>query len=578
MRFTNSVPAILATGFMLISSACAGVLPQSNADADTAEPLSIVDQSSTTPTIAPGETATGETGTGETGETGPTTTVTGETGETSETGETDPTTAPAPVQDPQVNQTLARYVGWQDPGYHSTDDRELRTDDWIEVHPENGRQRVVCTPSPISIPPRQLDDFPAFGFLGDNVMPGLVVEGRSVASGDLRVLPLDRAPFTLRSSLASANPTVVVENPNSGTVAEAVATLKRDADPRLGGVDVTAADINYGMTETHSFEQSSLDLGVSLRYRSRLVSAGLETDYSQQESVERHTITVRMVQRQLTLSIVDDVFTQPGQYFAPTVSTADVQALENQGAIGADSPPMVVDRVVYGRVMYFTMSSTKVSSAQDLRVAIEAVKGRYEGEGQVNASHIKTINESEIQMVAYGGDQTLATNAIRSGDISLFFGPANPTAASPLTFGLRTLGGAPVLLSETADVQQLSCQRTPEPYEFSFNITEVQGRLRVYVNGHDLADVRDNNPVIGRKVDGTATLGGDRLNSRLNLGSNDVELRYTNLGCDNRFVVSVNNGSTSTNFFHPDKNRCIGEGDLTMTFTIDTTTGEVTSP
>lgn len=552
MRITTSVTTIVAAGFMLVSSACAGALPQSTAGTGTAEPLPIVDPSSTVPT----------------------------TTATTVTSETAPTTAPAPVQDPQVNQALARYVGWQDPGYHSTDDRELRNDDWVEVHPQNGRQRVVCTPSPISVPPRQLDEFPAFGFLGDNVMPGLVVEGRSVASGDLRVLPLDRAPFTLRSSLASANPTVVVEDPNSGTVAEAVATLKRDADPRLGGVDVTTADINYGMTETHSFEQSSLDLGISLRYRNRLVSAGLETDYSQQDSVERHTITVRMVQRQLTLSIVDDVFTQPGQYFAPTVSTADVGALENQGVIGADSPPMVVDRVDYGRVMYFTMSSTKVSSAQDLRVAIEAVKGRYEGEGQVDASHIKTINESEINMVAYGGDQALATDAIKSGDISLFFGPANPTAASPLTFGLRTLGGAPVLLSETADVQQLSCQRTAEPYQFSFNITDVQGRLRVYVNGGEVADVRDDNPVIGKKVDGAAIVEGNRLNGKLDAGSNVVRLRYTNLGCDNRFKVSVHNGptvkgsSSIESFNHPYTNEC-REGDLSMEFTVDTTTGAV---
>ena len=55
----------------------------------------------------------------------------------------------------------------------------------------------------------------AFGFSGDDVLPGLVVDGSAVETGDLRVLPLARAPLTLRSSLASANPTVLIEAPDS---------------------------------------------------------------------------------------------------------------------------------------------------------------------------------------------------------------------------------------------------------------------------------------------------------------------------------------------------------------------------
>ncbi|MDH4279512.1 MAG: thiol-activated cytolysin family protein, partial [Acidimicrobiia bacterium] len=239
-------------------------------------------------------------------------------------GDGSTTTAAPAVQDAAVSQILSGYTTWNDPGLHVPDDRNLQPDQWFDDASPNGREKVPCAPSVLPTVVRELDEFPAFGFSGDDVLPGLIVDGSAATSGNIRALPLARAPFTLRSSLASANPTVVVESPNSGTIAEAVSTLKRDADPRLGSIDVTQSDIKYDSSETHSFEHSSLEVGVSLRYRNRLASAGLDADYSQERSVERHTITVQMVQRQLTLSMVDDAVSSPGQYFDAGVTGAEI--------------------------------------------------------------------------------------------------------------------------------------------------------------------------------------------------------------------------------------------------------------
>ncbi len=488
------------------------------------------------------------------------------------------TTTAVPTQDPAVAQILAGYTTWTDPGLHVTDNRSLQTDQWFDEGGEAGREKVSCAPSQLPTVVREMDEFPAFGFSGDDVLPGLIVDGSAATTGNIRALPLNRSPFTLRSSLASANPTVVVDDPNSGTIAEAVATLKRDADPRLGSIDVTQSDIKYDSEETHSFEHSSLEVGVSMRYRNRLVSAGLDADYSQQKSVERHTITVQMVQRQLTLSMVDDSVSNPGQYFGVDVTGPQVDALIASGAIGSENPPMVINRVAYGRMMYFTMSSTNVSSSQELRAAVDAVKGKYEGSATVDAAHLETINSSEISMVAYGGDQNLALAAIRTGDLSQFFGSANPTTAAPLAFTFNTLNGGVVQLKESADIQALTCQRTPAPYEFAMKIDSVQGKLKIFVNNAEVMAVEDNNPVIGKKKDGSATLDGSKLNKLLKNGSNEIRLRYTNLGCDNRFRVRVFDGpnlpSSLSNpiesFSHPDWNECIGKGDMTLKFTINT--------
>jgi hypothetical protein len=516
--------------------------------------------------------------------------LTASTTSSAATPATAPTTTPTtaqpvdttPVQDPAVSRILSGYGTWADSGFHSADDRALTNSNWIEEDPDAGRQQVSCAATAPLAVARDLVEFPALGFSADDVLPGLVVDGSAVETGNIRVLPLSRAPFTLRSSLASANPTTVVERPDSGTITQAVSALKRDADPRLGGIDVTGGDISYRSTETHSFEHSALEIGVSLRYRNRLVSAGLDTDYSQDTTSERHTITVAMTQRQFTLSMVDDAVLQPGDYFDAAVTASQVESLVGSGAIGSANPPLVIDRVNYGRMMHFTMSSTEVTSSQQLRAAVDAVKGRYEGSGTVDAEHLSVIGQSEISMVSRGGDQDLALAAIRSGDLSRFFGPSNPTTAAPLTFTFKTLTGSPVTLSETAEVQRLDCRRAPAPYEFALRIDTVQGRLRIFVNSTEIMEVTDNNRGFN-KTDGSGTLHGTTLNNLLSPGKNEIRLRYTNLGCDNRFRVRVYDRSTvpadeanpAKTYSHPSPG-CPSEGDMTLKFELDTTNGSIT--
>jgi hypothetical protein len=501
---------------------------------------------------------------------------------------TEPPTSPPTqqVQDAEVSQILSGYTSWSDPGFHSTDSRALTSDEWVE-EVDDERQQVTCLPSPLPTVVQTIDEFPAFGFSGDNILPGLVVDGSAVTTGEIRVLPVKRAPFTLRSSLASANPTTRVEQPDSGTIAEAVASLKRDADPRLGGVDVTGGSVAYNSSETHSFEQSALSLGVSLRYRSPLVKAGLDTDYSQQRSVERHTITVQMVQRQFTLSMVDDSIAQPGHYFDAAVTPDQIRNLVNTGSISSAAPPMVIDQVSYGRLMYFTMSSTQVSSASELRAAVEAAKGKYEGGATIDATSQEVLSSATYEMVANGGDQTLALNAIKSGNLSDFFGPSNPTTATPLTFTFKTLDRRSVSITESAEVQRLGCTRTTlaaERFDFKIEISRVQGRLRVFVNGEEVADVKDDNPLIGKKRDGSATLSGGALNGKLTAGENEIKIRYTNAGCDDQFTMVVKSASPSQaqrevgRFSHPHEEKCWGGGDLGMSFVVDTTDGSMTTP
>jgi len=493
------------------------------------------------------------------------------------TSTTTTTTTLPPTQDPAVAAALAGYTDWAVPTQHWADSRSLRTDSWHSTD-TSGRSLVECAPEALAPLGGRFGTFPAFGFTGGDVLPGLIVDGHAPQTGDLRILPLERSELTLRSSLASENPTKIVATPDSATIAAAVAELKRDADARVTGIDILPADLEYHSRETHSFEENSHQLGVSLRYRSPLVQAGMDANYEQETQTEKHSITVRMVQRMYDISLADDAVVDPGDYFSTGVTVDEVNALVASGAVGADSPPMVIDFVSYGRTMYFTMTSTTVKSADELRVAVDAASRKYQGEAELTVKQRKTLSESEVSLIAYGGDQGLALAAIRSGDLNEFFGAANTTTAAPLSFTMRTLDGDLVEVADTADLNRLVCGSTPDPFEFSLGIDKVQGKLKIYVNGTLTRTITDDNKLI-KKVDGSGTLSGTTLNSLLENGENTIRLRYTNLGCDNRFRVRVYSGtSASGTSIHTESHPtpgCFGEGDLTTEFVLDTTTGEV---
>lgn len=484
------------------------------------------------------------------------------------------------VQDPAVATLLAADAEYVDEPVTYTDDRELEAQSWTETDDDGARSTVACEPGVFGTVTRTLRELQAFGLSGDPVVPGSIIAGSVVDDGAVRVIPLERAPMTLRSDRASATPIVDVESPDSGSLTTAVAELKRDADARLGagGVDLAGADIEYRRTETHSFEHTSLELGLSLRYRSPMVRAGMDAAYAQSEEVTRHTISVRMVQRVITIDALDDRVGDPGDYFAAEVTAAEVSSLSDRGVITPDRPPMLIDRVTYGRMMVFTLSSTEVDSARELEVAIDAARGQLSGEAELTAEQRSTLANSSVSLIAYGGDQDLALGAIRSGDLNRFFGATNTANAEPLSFALRTLDGGVVELGESAEVQQLTCTtRAADPIRYSIQVRDVQGRIKITIGNVERLRVDDENPVIGRKVDGEGRLTKNQMDDFLVVGENRITIRYTNLGCDNRFTVVLNEEGAGgeTIVQHPDPGQCFGEGDLFRYYIIDTAVGEV---
>lgn len=391
-----------------------------------------------------------------------------------------PVTTPEPTPvgpghstDPAVNDLFASMRAWEPAIETATDTRELRAGAFRQ-----GNYNYQCTVEGGELT-RRFDEFPAAAFQG-TLVPGLFIDGNGLLGGKIEPLPLDRAPMELVISLASENPVVQVANPTTASLQQAISTLQRDADARVSGIDVVPADIDYLRKEAYSFEQTALDLGFSLRYESPLVQAGLDTAFSSKNSFEQHTILVRMVQPMYTISFVDDTIFEPRQLLGANVSADHVNAAIAAGRLEDGRPAVYIKSVTYGRTMLFTMTSSQVDKTSDLLVAMNAAYGAWSGEGSISETQKEILANTEIRMVAVGGDTASAEAAIKSGNPGDYFNGANTANAAPLTFRVATLGGQQAHVEDSITFQQQDCSRSPyvaptPTYAFRFVVSQVEG-------------------------------------------------------------------------------------------------------
>jgi hypothetical protein len=131
----------------------------------------------------------------------------------------------------------------------------------------------------------------------------MLVQGRGVRDGTLSVIGLERAPVAISINLALENPTRWIENPTSATIQDAVASLQREADTRLGNLDVIPAQISFQVKEAYSFEQAMLDAGISLKDSSVLANGNVGASLRRTSNRKSHTVIVKLFQPMYTISL-----------------------------------------------------------------------------------------------------------------------------------------------------------------------------------------------------------------------------------------------------------------------------------
>ncbi len=266
----------------------------------------------------------------------------------------------------------------------------------------NGQRfRVTSTPRTAV---NTFESLAAFDVHADVLWPGSVVQGRSLPSGVLQPLALNRAPGTivLNNLMAQGTSGIYVsdiERPSLGRVQQSVQNLLAQEFE-----DDTPAKISFFMKQFYSLEHAMMQIGASYSWLSGSVKAELQSNsYS-----EMSNYVVRFVQAYYSVS-----FEPPGSpeaLFAPDVTVEDASLY-----MGSGNPPAYISTVTYGR-MLLVFASTR-AEAESLRLALAASFSSMASSGQVNVDiqHKKVLQESEIKVLALGGPSSgvvkLLTNA-----------------------------------------------------------------------------------------------------------------------------------------------------------------------
>ena len=308
---------------------------------------------------------------------------------------------------------------------------------------------------------RNLDQLLVPGNDAGVLYPGALVQGRSLIEGTPAGIPLPRSPITISIDLGVEHASRRIDDPNSATVQAAVAELQREADSRIGPIDVVPARIDFEQTEAFSSDQFVTEFGGSVSASVPLkslkiplpgdASVGVNDSLGVQVSWQRHTIAVKLMQPMYTISFADEELPGPGAYLAPGVTEAQLQDVTERGILGPDNLPTYVKSVTYGRMVVFTLTNTSSAAAVEMEVAVQASLnlmklGSGSGSSKLSSRDSLLLRNSELQVVAFGGSQDSALSAIRTGDLGKFFTAVPATQAVPLGYRLNYLKNGRVAL------------------------------------------------------------------------------------------------------------------------------------
>lgn len=274
-----------------------------------------------------------------------------------------------------------------------------------------------------------------------SVRPGMILEGNGVRNGVFNPIPLPRSPLTLSIDLPIKNPTRTITNPNSATIQQAIAELQAEADAELSA-DALRSSFTHTTQVVESLEDAAFFFGVDLKYSGPLFSAGMSASFEQTRTAGTQSFAVKHVEELYTITLADDAIAKESDFFAPSVSLADIQALEAVGQLGPDNPPVYVKSVTFGRAVLATAQAQQQFDSQELGLTVQGGAFGVSADAKYTNAYKTLASSSSFQLLALGGSAAEAQKALAAAQITDIFGAARAGTAVPLYYKMHFLEGA----------------------------------------------------------------------------------------------------------------------------------------
>lgn len=337
---------------------------------------------------------------------------------------------------------------------------------------------------------RLFEDFASQGGVAKRIYPGAMLDGNSVKNGVFSEIPLPKKPLTVSIDLPQQTTSAVMEDPSLSSFLDARQELVfAGIAERPEGTVVPPKFVSVDRLATSNEDQLSLELGFD-------VSAGVVTNvdvagqFNFNDTNKRSRYLLRIVNELYTVAV--DKPSSASDFLADSVSLSDIQDAFKNG-----NPPVYVDTITYGRVIYIGVESSFSATELDaaLQVAVDGAALDAELEFGVSASEI--LQETTVRTVGLGlaqGDQVdlgsieglddlEAINRIATREASVngqFFGEPVSFTLTYLTDNTQTISSVEGTYTEE------NCRVAPvEPEETTAN-------FRVDVNQLNLTNIQDS--------------------------------------------------------------------------------------
>ncbi|MGD8730189.1 MAG: thiol-activated cytolysin family protein, partial [Gemmatimonadota bacterium] len=283
---------------------------------------------------------------------------------------------------------------------------------------------------------------------------GSLIQGRTHRDGlgSLLEVPVrQRGPLTVSIDILFSDNTRVVENPTLATVGQAIGEL---IDAAHAAGHLSGSSIFFNQVESHSLEQSALQLGLSAHYMTTSVRSSLSADRTAASS----SLTATFVQKMFTTSMV--LPQAPRDVFGPDLTEPLLQEQVDFGNIGPHNLPVYVGSITWGRMLTVTLTSEHTAAEMKAALSASSSFGGFDVNVAADVKHKKVLDESEIRVVAIGGHAQAAIDLIRTGELGEYFKEDAPlTTARPISYVLRNLGDNSIAkVSETTSYAIRECQ------------------------------------------------------------------------------------------------------------------------
>ncbi|MEU0936075.1 thiol-activated cytolysin family protein [Embleya sp. NPDC005971] len=267
--------------------------------------------------------------------------------------------------------------------------------------------------------------------------PGAIVQARpAIEHGYLvpaQIEDADRADLAITVDRMTGRKETV-SPPSASNVTAAIA--------RVVGETEASPNITYNSKAAYSSAEVALELGVSATYGG--FAASLDVDAKRKET--KNTFMVFL--REVAFTAFCDTST-PEALFKDGFTQDKITRLVNLGHMGPDNPPLLVNSVVYGRILMFSMTSK--SSETEINAALNA---SYSGFANMSASvkaHFKEVfTNSEISIVGVSVEPEMIKELLSEGTLKEYFSTHQKLKTyGRIGYTLQTLDGTPAKMSET---------------------------------------------------------------------------------------------------------------------------------